>query len=156
MGRRSAARCARKILADFSMKAPIYVKDIARLLNIDICTLPLTGNLSAALLPEEHGYYCIVVKASDSEERRNFSIAHEIGHWSLHRFLNRAFSCNKDTRGPLESEANAFAAELLMPKEAVFEMYQDGLSINDIALCLGVSRQAVEVRIRVIGCTSKN
>ena len=62
--------------------------------------------------------------------RRRFTIAHELGHFKLHK--NRsAFACTDEMFLPwyrtnsIEPEANAFAAELLMP-ETIFRDELDG------------------------------
>jgi hypothetical protein len=61
------------------------------------------------------------LKAATKEAgRRRFSLAHELGHWELHMDLTQAWLCTTEDihqyRGsPAEIEANAFAAELLMP-----------------------------------------
>jgi Zn-dependent peptidase ImmA (M78 family) len=54
--------------------------------------------------------------------RKRFAIAHELGHFELHRKKTPAFSCSEGDfiawfkTKPLEVEANHFAAELLMPE----------------------------------------
>lgn len=53
-----------------------------------------------------------------------FTIAHELGHWELHPNLSQIQACTaadiREYRGSkYELEANAFAAELLMPTPAV-------------------------------------
>lgn len=63
------------------------------------------------------------VHASESyESRTRFSIAHEFGHFELHK--NQDFNCNifamnewfaKEAQKQLEVEANSFASEFLMP-----------------------------------------
>jgi len=57
-----------------------------------------------------------------SEGRVRFSIAHELGHYYLHRdrlLRGEAHSSQADfrSRSPLEQEADEFAARLLMPQE---------------------------------------
>jgi len=58
-----------------------------------------------------------------NKNKRRFVIAHEIGHLKLHRNLARFFNCDEKAFlewhkvGSHESEANEFAAELLMPTE---------------------------------------
>jgi hypothetical protein len=54
--------------------------------------------------------------------RKRFAIAHEVGHWLLHATLSQVLSCTSEdmvdrykSSAP-ELEANAFAAELLMPQ----------------------------------------
>jgi hypothetical protein len=55
--------------------------------------------------------------------RTRFAIAHEIGHWELHK-TSQAFVCTSETlrdykTDPMEAEANFFASELLMPAAMV-------------------------------------
>jgi Zn-dependent peptidase ImmA (M78 family) len=52
--------------------------------------------------------------------KQRFTVAHELGHWEMHPGLNQVFACTAEDiqayRGSaVELEANAFAAELLMP-----------------------------------------
>ncbi len=67
------------------------------------------------------------VNSNESYEcRTRFSIAHEFGHFELHK--NQDFTCNlqamnewfaKEKQKQLEMEANSFASEFLMPSEFV-------------------------------------
>lgn len=68
-------------------------------------------------------------------------MAHEVGHWELHRryFLGRAeqgalFGCqaepalvcrSSEKKKPIEWQADTFAAYLLMPKDEVFRVWQE-------------------------------
>jgi len=66
-----------------------------------------------------------------SEGRQNFTIAHELGHYLLHRHLSppNGFKCSgrnmseweKDSKNIREPEANQFAAYLLMPLDDLRE-----------------------------------
>ncbi|MFY9986854.1 MAG: ImmA/IrrE family metallo-endopeptidase [Chthoniobacterales bacterium] len=51
--------------------------------------------------------------------RQRFAIAHELGHWELHEatqwFVCSAADLRDYERSPIETEANTFASELLMP-----------------------------------------
>lgn len=60
------------------------------------------------------------IKPSSVRGRERFSIAHELGHWKLHR--GRSFRCRVDDMDDnlasdrtLEKEADVYAAHLLMP-----------------------------------------
>ncbi|MBI2716217.1 MAG: ImmA/IrrE family metallo-endopeptidase [Rhizobiales bacterium] len=62
----------------------------------------------------------ISVSEDSGFQRRRFSIAHELGHWELHRgrqFECRAFDIDNAENGPLnpERQADEYAADLLMP-----------------------------------------
>jgi Zn-dependent peptidase ImmA (M78 family) len=62
----------------------------------------------------------ISVSEDSGHQRRRFSIAHELGHWELHRgrqFECRASDIDNAENSPLDPERQAdnFAADLLMP-----------------------------------------
>lgn len=71
--------------------------------------------------------YIMVNKNIDNEGRKNFTIAHELGHYFLnHNLHNNALFCTADAiseneylKDPIEREANYFATCLLMPAEKV-------------------------------------
>jgi len=55
--------------------------------------------------------------------RTRFALAHELGHWELHK-TTQAFVCTPDNlrdyrADPMEAEANTFASELLMPTSMI-------------------------------------
>ncbi len=63
--------------------------------------------------------------------RERFSIGHEIGHWILHPTISQLWLCTEDDiqryAGSIrEIEANAFSAELLLPKHLVRPVAADG------------------------------
>jgi Zn-dependent peptidase ImmA (M78 family) len=55
--------------------------------------------------------------------RKRFAIAHELGHWELHKDISQLFACTRDDmiasykRSDPEGEANIFASGLLMPSD---------------------------------------
>jgi hypothetical protein len=78
--------------------------------------------------------------------RYNFTIAHEMGHWRLHRdqLLNDpneamlfeagggpAFVCRDGDRAPEEWQADNFASCLLMPRELVRSAWRDWRGTDD-------------------------
>jgi Zn-dependent peptidase ImmA (M78 family) len=72
----------------------------------------------------EHGEPLIVVNASTRPSRQRFTAAHELGHHEMHRFDgDRLLIADHDVAqsagNEREVEANAFAAYLLAPAEAV-------------------------------------
>jgi hypothetical protein len=71
--------------------------------------------------------------------RYRFTLAHEVGHWRLHRQhlmddpsakslfeanCEPAFVCRSSANPPEEIQANAFAACVLMPRKMVFEAWE--------------------------------
>ena len=66
-----------------------------------------------------------------SDQFKDILIAHELGHFSLHKdiammkgFQEQEVLEKRDTE-PLETEANLFAAELLLPDEDVLECLKE-------------------------------
>jgi len=110
--------------------------------------------------------------ASHSPTRQRFSIAHEIGHYTLHRadsslFIDqRYFAAFRDRRSASgadkrEREANAFAASLLMPSELVVREVEhrhfdlgDEDGLRGLAEAFQVSVQAMVYRLTNIGVLS--
>ncbi len=85
----------------------------------------------------------VVKKTVTPPERKNFTIAHELGHYFLkHTFSNkykgcrisektgfRKFSTKKEMK--IEQEANVFAADFLLPKEMITPYIKTGLKLTD-------------------------
>lgn len=79
------------------------------------------------------------VNAAEHPVRRRFTLAHELGHHRLgHRSTGDRVEDLRDTTDPFETEANAFAAELLVPHEAV-ERYLDEAGVRDVDLGIVVA-----------------
>jgi Zn-dependent peptidase ImmA (M78 family) len=96
----------------------------------------------------------IVVNKEDGINRRVFTIAHEIGHYLLHKDIISADPLRytvlfRDAaltdRDVMEKEANYFAANLLVP-ESMLSLYGD-MSAGLLAGLFGVSQQVVHYRL---------
>ncbi|UWQ21893.1 ImmA/IrrE family metallo-endopeptidase [Jannaschia sp. W003] len=99
----------------------------------------------------------LYVNADDMPERQSFTIAHELGHWLLHRnfyldhpdeypVLPRFTDPNRGD--PKEKEANKFAACLLVPERLLQPV--KGAPVSSLASVFGVSRTMMEWRIKNI------
>lgn len=82
-----------------------------RIRHLSRCEARIVGNDDKAI---------ISISEDSGPQRRRFSIAHELGHWELHR--GRQFECRSGDidnaeNSPLnpERQADEFAADLLMP-----------------------------------------
>lgn len=115
-------------------KAPVDVDLIAKYCNVKIEKTDLGGDVTGLLVA--HGDFATIAYNPDqSDQRRRFTIAHELGHFVLHRdaesdtvFVDKDFivkyRSNKmysDLELRQEQEANTFAASLLMPKEFILD-----------------------------------
>ena len=97
----------------------------------------------------------LYVNGRDEFERQSFTIAHELGHWLLHRdhyeadpkrykFLPRFSIPERDD--PLEQEANRFAASLLIPRQLLVPVLH--APVSKLARIFRVKRAMMERRIR--------
>lgn len=119
--------------------------------------------VSGLLIPATRYVYLNAREARESEGRRRFTLAHEIGHWvcqcdegrgtAPEPILCRDSDMASKTGGPLEREANNFAASLLMPEQAVRRAAADGMQVDAAAALFGVSDIAMEWRYFNLGIT---
>ena len=72
--------------------------------------------------PDDHAVWGIAYNGKARPERRRFTIAHELGHFILHRSQQPSFNCDSqsvhtgiDGLRQIEREADEFAGNLLMP-----------------------------------------
>ena len=136
-------------------------------LNIAVHPAVLDSDVSGFLVLNDEGPY-IGFNKSHNEHRSRFTIAHEIGHYILHKndsrlFIDRTqkaeqrilFRDNGSSTGEFakEREANSFAAALLMPRKAVevAAAYRNTSSdeelIEELAKIFNVSKQAMQIRL---------
>lgn len=72
-------------------------------------------------------YFVITTGEKSSFYRRQFSIAHEIGHWVLHQDINPQ-ELDKEEYREMETQANKFASCFLLPDNA----FRKSLIRNDV------------------------
>ena len=126
--KKKAIREAVRLFRLSGVAAPaVPIDRIARSLHARIQYVPFDGDLSGMATIKD-GVPIIGVNALHHPNRQRFTIAHELGHIQLHRTLIENVvhldqgSLRRDALAAAgtddhEIEANAFAAELLMPKE---------------------------------------
>lgn len=162
-----------EVINQFRQSPPVNVEGLAEALGVDVHYAYLQPETSG-MLENRGGDYVITVNARDPATRRRFSLAHELGHYMLHRHLvgdgvddDRAYRSTEQGRyhntliGPKEeTEANRFAANVLMPHDLIErEKREKGLlelaaeeqarAVSEIAQRFGVSRHALSIRLGV-------
>lgn len=142
MTTRAAVRRAEQVLADAgTTDAPIDVEAIARQCGLNVVFQDLPRDTSAVIIRTSEGRRMIGINDAHSTTRQRFSIAHEIGHALLHLPPKPPASGDAVVDKPIEVlyrdgvaamgvdkreiEANAFAAELLMPAAALRERFRE-------------------------------
>jgi Zn-dependent peptidase ImmA (M78 family) len=158
-----------RLLTQYKVKnAPVSVASIAKALGVSIQETPAEDELSGFLYRDGKKKEAIIgVNADHAPNRKNFTAAHELGHFLLHDFgdihvdrqvwmRNEASSQGTNLE---EKEANLFAAELLMPaqfladdmeKLGAFDLLDEEV-LQDLASRYQVSAQAMTFRLTYLG-----
>lgn len=140
---------------------------VAKIPNLDLDnSVELDDRISGQLERIDGKRFRISVNGTHAEVRRRFTLAHELGHFLLHRELlgdgvddNKAFRSdleignfkNANIKKSHEVEANRFAAQLLMPKKILIENTKTCSSIEELASKFGVSTHAMAIRLSGLG-----
>lgn len=154
---------AKEIAFEFSKiyfpESPI--RDIKEILGV-------SDTVDGALFPINNGpnWAILYNPCIPSKGRINFTIAHEFGHFLLHRLLSptQGFQCSSEKienwnfQKNIEKEANQFASSLLMP----FDDFREQIGNSSISLSLidflsdryQVSRTAIMLRW-LQGCSKR-
>jgi len=115
---------ARRIwsLYGFSSPKDLVLEDLAYAMGVIVMEGALDGAVARLVRRGNKGL--IRVKQNVQElGRKRFGIAHELGHWELHKASTQVHACTDDDLhaaykgSPQEIEANSFAAGLLMPED---------------------------------------
>ena len=155
-----------------AFRIPINLQKVLSHLQLKIDERPLEKEFSGLLILGKKPAV-VVVNSLHSSTRKRFTIAHELGHYILHRrkkdalpvFIDKSevyFRSNAHEKNDYDSlkemEANAFAAEILMPKQLLKAYIEEnGLDISKkagiqaLAQEFEVSQQAMEYRLRNTG-----
>jgi hypothetical protein len=125
-------------------------------------------SLSGLLLVDEKEIWCNAAEAREWPGRKRFTIAHELGHWCLHKpgqdslFCRRAVVAadeaerekGRSERPPLpdaEKEANAFAAAMCMPAELLQYHYRNTTrDFTELCEMFGSSMAAMGKRLHQV------
>jgi Zn-dependent peptidase ImmA (M78 family) len=161
---------AAELIERFGVKTPpVPVERIAKQLGIVVRYSPFDDELSGMAFLKE-GAEIIGVNSNHHPNRQRYTLAHELGHICLHRLqlekgvhvdqgsINslRRDLVSQDGTDPLEREANAFAAELLMPKKLLAGALDDRMiDLDDdrllaLAKRFKVSLMALQYRLQRI------
>ncbi|MFB4185414.1 ImmA/IrrE family metallo-endopeptidase [Bacillus velezensis] len=78
-----------------------------------------------------------LIHINENLKNEHFVIAHELGHYFLHKNLNtfKILNCSSVLKDKLEHQANLFAAELILTDKMIFEAlpFIEGFTIEQIA-----------------------
>ena len=151
-----------------NLALPIDIEGLAKSRGIQVIPYPLSDDVSG-LLAIQNGKATIGYNLKEPIPRRRFTIAHELGHYELHRDQNHLFvdkqfiyrsvnSGDTPVTQAMEQEANAFASAILMPTDLLRKEIQkidlnlmDDKAIENLANLFQVSTTAMSIRISGLG-----
>lgn len=121
-----AVNKARELTKKYQLSVPVNLEELLKKLDITLKVEPMESMSGFAY--DKDGQRVIGVNSEEGPQRKRFSIAHELGHMYVHADRDilfdkkDAFVYFRDAKSstgqdPQEIEANAFAAELLMPAD---------------------------------------
>jgi len=136
--------------------------------DLEVLYLELEDNLVSGATLFEKGAFTVIVNTNKSANRQHFTLAHELGHYFLHKDILRSdgglidqdqqLDATKilyrlDDKGyeKLEREANRFAASLIMPRRLVIDAWNATHTIEDCARIFQVSTIAMSIRLDELG-----
>lgn len=148
--------------------APVDIEAVARHLGAQVVEEKLDRSVSG-MLYRDGEHVIIGVNSAHVDRRRRFTVAHEVGHLVLHKGRPLVLDhvrvnfrdTNSSTASDLEEiQANAFAAEVLMPRDQVIAAAKkllddrtitEAATIEYLAQGFDVSDQAMEYRLINLG-----
>lgn len=136
---------------------PLDLSKLGEKLGIKIEFLPMKDDISGMLYKEEDSdQWHINANKNHHKNRQRYTIAHELGHYFLHKHLHTRFEDVIYFRGgePSKEEwqANEFASNILMPEQELREYVRKGIvEIDDLAEKFQVSTLALRIRAKNLG-----
>ena len=146
-------------IAERQKKAPVKIVSLAHDLGLKVYVSDTLGSNVSGMIRRDSDRggdsgYAIFVNASHAETRRRFTIAHEVAHYILHEDLigdgivEDALLRADGFSNSLERQANAMAANLLMPWHLIDRARSEGVqTIEALASDFQVSKDAMSYRI---------
>lgn len=130
---------------------PVPIDKIAHSYGVNVQYAPFDDALSGMAFIKD-GISIIGVNSLHHPNRQRFTIAHELGHHVMHKELLQSgvhvdkvvLKRDKVSAEGIDSkeiEANAFAAEILMPGEWIESLILGGLDVNDEAKIMMLAKQ---------------
>lgn len=143
----------------------IDIHKISKHLNVDVQEEAMEDEISGLFVMKD-GHAYIRYNFSEDKKRQRFTIAHELGHFMLHKevplFVDKKnekimYRNSASATGEIlkEREANGFAASLLMPSQFIKDEWEkmpfDEDPIEYLANIFQVSQQAMSFRLANLG-----
>lgn len=147
------------IIARHTRNAPVKVIALSHDLGLKVYTSQSLDDDVSGLIKRDAksggpSGYAIYINAAQAKVRQRFTVAHEIAHFVLHKsfigdgIVEDALLRAEGFTNSLERQANAMAADILMPRKLISEAQDKGIvEIPALASHFNVSRDAMSYRL---------
>lgn len=147
-----------EIVGRFLDDAPVDLDGMAQALGLDVRYEASMPSNVAGSIRRVGDRFRVDINGRHSKWRQRFTLAHEIAHYVLHRDLIGDGITDTDKyrsrlSDDLETQANRFAVEILMPARTLRPLYlRDGVrDLASLTSRLCVSEEAMRIRLRSLG-----
>ena len=155
----SPAELAAAVVSSHSSTVPVDIYRIIRAHGIIIRNIRVDPNDFNGLYMRVRGRPVILLNSAQPGVRRRFTAAHELYHhfeaqrgaWDGRPVFDSRPRSEMREEIREERQANRFAGALLIPQDALREVVQRGLTVQQIARFFGVSVDATVIRLRDLG-----
>ncbi|WP_350356299.1 ImmA/IrrE family metallo-endopeptidase [Leisingera thetidis] len=150
----------RAVILPFLQHVPVKVAGIARALGLEVKSATLKPRISGQIQPSATSVsgFRIRINRHEPKVRQRFTVAHEVGHYLLHReYIGDGLEDTILYRSTLsdarEAEANRLAADLILPQHLVRQLLRElGGSVTSevvkvMAARFEVSEAAMKIRL---------
>jgi Zn-dependent peptidase ImmA (M78 family) len=125
---------------------PVKLNDIVK--GMDIAVKEDDLSMDGVARMDKSGIAFILYKKAMSDERKRFTVAHELGHIILEHITFGGDSSQLSSKSQ-EQEANQFAGSLLIPlKDLKTFMKNEDKTLDDIVKRYWVSRDAAGIAVK--------
>lgn len=145
-----------------------YENVLAHHPDLEIYYADLEDKAVSGVTLYKDGLFIILINDTKPEARQHFTLAHELGHYFLHKDLltkgegfidgdawldgpNILYRMDGVTKTQYELEANTYAASLIMPASLVKRAWEVTGSVQECAKIFKVSTIAMSVRLTKLG-----
>lgn len=152
----------RERINPFLQSAPIRLSAVAQALGLRVMSTSFPVGISGEIRPDPEvpNSFIVRVNKNDSARRQRFTVAHEIGHFLLHRDqigdgIRDDVLYRSQLSDAREAQANRIAADLLMPDQLIREWigHAETLGVeNSVAFLadkFNVSEAAMKIRLGI-------
>lgn len=144
----------REVYGDFSnIQLPINPAKIANRYGLTVFTSTFTDPSISGIYDKDKKE--IHIARDEYLPRQLFTMAHELGHYFLHKQKQEVFyrqaALVLGGKAKVETEADWFASSLLMPRELLTQYWDITKNVEKLAELFGVSESAMRWRLHNMG-----